>query len=125
MRIPDFTDLGLLPTGVHTCTIEEAQRRFGPFQASDRRPKLFQSLLSLLGEMQRTGLFVAVVLDGSFVTATATPNDIDLLLVVPRSHDWNRDPALHEYNVLSHRRFRRRFGFDAFVVTDGDADYDE
>ena len=125
MPVPDFNASGLLPPGVHVCTLEEAKERFGSFHGSDRRPTLFDSLRALMADMQRADLFVAIVLDGSFVTAVAAPNDIDLILVLRRTHDWNRDPAVREYNVLSRRRLRRRFKFDAFLAVDGDAGYDE
>ena len=125
MPVPDFDEGGFLPPGVHFCTLDEVKRRFGLFQRSDRRPNLFNSLLGLMADVQRTDLFVAVVLDGSFVTAAATPNDIDLILVLRRTHDWNRDPLMHEYNVLSRRRLRRRPGLDVFLAVDGDAGFDE
>ena len=124
MPIPEFNETGLLPPGVHVCTLEEVKSRFGSFHGNDRRPNLFNSLLKLLADVRRADLFVAVVLDGSFVTAVSAPNDIDLILVLRRAHDWSRDPAAHEYNVLSRRRLRRRFGFDVFLAVDHDMDYD-
>ena len=125
MAIPPFNSDGLLPPGIHDATLDEIRDRFGSFHGSDRRPNLFNSLLGLIAAVKRTDLFVAVVLDGSFVTAVAAPNDIDLILVLRRTHDWSRDPAVHEYNVLSRRRLRRQFGVDAFLAVDGDAGYDE
>jgi hypothetical protein len=65
------------------------------------------------------------VLDGSFVTDSVAPNDIDLVLVLRHNHDWKREPAIHEYSVLRRRRLRQRFEFDAFLAVDGDVDYDE
>ena len=125
MPIPDLNHDGLLPPGVHSCTLDEVQARFGSFRLSDQRPRLFSALLELVAELRRSDLFAAVVLDGSFVTEVAAPNDIDLILVLKRTHDWKRDPAMHEYNVLSRSRLRRRFGFDAFLAVDGDIDYGE
>lgn len=125
MSIPDLNEQGFLPPGIHTCTLEEVKSRFGSFRVSDRRPKLFAALLDLMTELRRTDLFEAVILDGSFVTESSEPNDIDLILALKRSHDWKRDPAMHEYNVLSRSRLRRRFGFDVFLAVDGDFDYVE
>ena len=66
-----------------------------------------------------------MVLDGSFVTEAIAPNDIDLILVLRRTHDWKRDPNPHEYNLLNRRRLRRQFGFDVFLAVDDDTDYQE
>jgi hypothetical protein len=125
MPIPELNDNGLLPPGVHTCTLDEVKGRFGSFRGSDKRTRLFATLLELVAELRSGDLFAAVILDGSFVTGAVAPNDIDLILALKRTHDWKRDPAVHEYNVLSRRRLRRRFGFDAFLALDGDLDYSE
>ena len=125
MPIPDLNNDGLLPPGVHVCTLDEVKARSGSFHVSDRRPRLFTALVELVAELRRSDLFVAIILDGSFVTATLAPNDIDLILALRRTHDWKHEPAPHEYNVLSRRRLRRRFGFDVFLVVDGDPGYEE
>lgn len=57
-----------------------------------------------------------MLVDGSFVTAKADPNDIDLVLVVSADHDLSADFQPNEYNVLSKRRVNRRFGFDLLVA---------
>ena len=125
MPIPAFNEFGLLPPGVHVCTLAEVNERFGSFYESDRRPNLFNSLQKLIADVRKTELFVAVVLDGSFVTDAITPNDIDLILVLRRTHDWKHDPTPHEYNLLNRRRLRRQFGFDVFLAVDEDPDYQE
>ncbi len=61
----------------------------------------------------------AVLLDGSFVTAKAAPNDIDLILVVPATHDFSADILPAQYNTISKRRVARRFGFDLLVARAG------
>jgi hypothetical protein len=58
----------------------------------------------------------AVLVDGSFVTGTSEPNDIDLVLVIAPSFDLSTDLLPVAYNLLSQRRVRRRFGFDIVVV---------
>ena len=77
MPIPELDADGFLPEGVHECTLEEIRHRFGAFRKSDRRPQLFSRLQSFLSEAVKTGLVVAVAIDGSFVTGKAEPNDID------------------------------------------------
>lgn len=66
-----------------------------------------------------------VVVDGSFVTDKAEPNDIDLVLVLPNHHDFSADVRPFEYNVLSRRMVRRRFAFDVLVAREHSAEFDE
>ncbi len=66
--------------------------------------------------MQRSGLFTALLVDGSFVTAKATPNDIDLIAVLKPGHDFERDLPMSEYAMVSRAILRRRFGFDVMVA---------
>ena len=61
---------------------------------------------------------IAVVLNGSFVTAKPEPNDIDLIVIVAAEHRFDADLAPSEYAVLSKRRVHRRYGFDLLVATD-------
>ena len=79
MAIPELNDDGLLPEGLHECSLGEILERFGRFQQSDRRRRLGQRLQEFLGDVGSTGLAVAVVIDGSFVTGKPEPNDIDLV----------------------------------------------
>jgi hypothetical protein len=91
MPIPELNEAGLLPAGIHQASLEEVRALFGRFQRTDRRPALFAKLSELLGEARSTGLVVAVVIDGSFVTAKDEPSDIDLILVLDPRHDYDAD----------------------------------
>jgi hypothetical protein len=123
MPIPALNDRGFLPEGIHDCTIDEAQARFGVFQASDRRPQLWTKLCEFLREAKACGIVEAVLLDGSFVSGKPAPNDIDLILVVPAAHNFSADLTPAEYNVLSKRRVVRRYGFDVLVARAGSEEY--
>ena len=118
MPIPDFYE-GLLPPGVHECSIDEVRARFGTFQGSDRRPRLFEKLEQYLTEARKTGLVLGVIIDGSFVTAAANPNDIDLLIELRHDHNFSLDLRPVEYNVLSGVRVRRRYQMDVFAAVEG------
>lgn len=63
------------------------------------------------------------MVDGSFVTAISTPNDIDLIVVVSTAHDFARDFHPSEYNVISRRRVQQRFGFDLLVARTDSEEY--
>ena len=125
MPIPPLEEHGLLPVGVHDCTLEEIKLRFGAFHGSDRRPQLFMKLTVLIGEAQAAQFARNLLVDGSFVTAKADPNDIDLVLVLPISHDLSIDLPPAQYNLISKKRVQRRFGFDMLSVRENTLEYDE
>jgi hypothetical protein len=121
MPIPAPNKDGLLPEGIHDCTLGEIEARFGSFQGTDHRPRLWAALRAFLRELKAAGLGSALLVNGSFVTAKPAPEDIDLILVLPAGHDLSRDLSPAEYNVLSSQRVRRRHKLD-LLVTRADSD---
>lgn len=119
MPIPTLNNDGFLPPGVFDCTLPELRERFGKFQGSDHRLRLFARLEELFEAMQRSGLFKALLVDGSFVTAKLAPNDIDLVAVLLLGHDFERDLPMSEYALVSRFMLRRRFGFDVLIAERG------
>jgi len=116
MSIPVLNANGFLPAGIFECTLPEMRQRFGGFQKSDQRLRLFARLEELFQAMQRSGLFESLLVDGSFATAKPVPNDIDLVAVLKRGHDFERDLPMSEYALVSRSLLRRRFGFDVMVA---------
>ena len=116
MSIPELDDDGFLPEGVHECSLDELQQRFGGVQSSDQRSVLFDKLGQYLQEVRSTGMVVGLIVDGSFVTNKVEPNDIDLVLILPADHDFAADLRPFEYNVLSRRRVLKRYAFDVLVA---------
>src|SRR6266536_712743 len=123
MPIPAFNEHGFLPEGIHACTVEEVASRFGSFQGSDRRPNLWARFRDFMREIRASGVGLAIVINGSFATSKPAPNDIDLILALPASHDFGRDLSPVEYNVLSSQRVRRRHGLDLLVAPDDSDQY--
>lgn len=117
--IPTFNDYGCLPEGIYDCTMDEAAERFGVFQSSDRRPRLWARFTEFIRQVKGCGFVETVIVDGSFVTSKPNPSDIDLVLVVATSHDFSADLTPAHYSLLAQRRVRRRFGFDIVVVKNG------
>lgn len=97
--------------------------RFGAFQSSDRRARLWARFVEFMREAKACGLVDAVLVDGSFVTATPEPNDIDLVLVVSSNREFSAEFQPVDYNVLSKRRVNRRFGFDLLVARADSEEY--
>jgi hypothetical protein len=77
MPIPDFDHIGLLPGGVHACTLAEVRERFG-WNAD--RIALLDDLERCLTNEVRPQFPDPVVLDGSFVTDKPDPLDTDIVL---------------------------------------------
>ncbi|HUP89195.1 MAG TPA: hypothetical protein VM100_07595 [Longimicrobiales bacterium] len=116
MPIPPFNGQGLLPAEIHDATLDEIRERFGRFQESDRRMKLFARLSDFIQAARTSGLFEELLIDGSFVTVAPTPNDIDIIAVLKPGHDFERDLPMSEYSLVSRSLLARRFGFDVIVA---------
>ncbi len=124
MPIPELTEGGVLPPGVHACSLEEIGQRFGSFQGTDGRVQLYDALVRYVGEARLTKLVRALVVDGSFVTSKPDPGDIDLLVVLPEQLPAADLPPF-AYNVLSKKKIRRMYPFDAFIAQDDGPVYRE
>jgi len=122
--IPELDDR-VLPEGIHRCTVEECENTFGRFSGSDRRPRLAETLRRYVQDARASGIAVAVVIDGSYVTEKAEPNDIDLILVLRRDFDPSAELRPREYNVQSKRAVRRQYGFDVLPAIEGTETYEE
>ncbi len=107
---------GFLPPGIWDCTLAELRERFGIFSGSDQRVRLFARLDDLFQTMRRSGLFEALLVDGSFVTTKPAPNDIDLVAVLLPGHNFERDLPMSEYALVSRAMLRRRYGFDVVIA---------
>jgi hypothetical protein len=116
MPIPSLTADGFLPSGLFECTLPELQTRFGAFRGSEQRVRLFSRLEELTLAARSSGLFEALIIDGSFVTAKPAPNDIDLVAVLRPGHSFERDLPVSEYGLVSRALLRLRFGFDVIVA---------
>lgn len=120
--IPKFED-GVLPAGVHTCTVEELAERFGRFERSDRRPRLTEALKRYKKDVRSFGIADALIIDGSFVTAKAEPNDVDVILILRTDLNPIADVPPAEYNVRSVRIVKRNYGLDVRLVVKDSAAY--
>jgi hypothetical protein len=122
--LPDFTEDGLLPKGIHRATFEEFSNRYMYFDRSDQRYRLFDKLRELYSEAKRSGVVKRILVGGSFVTSKAEPNDFDCILVIDPAMERNEFPPVH-YNLVSRRMARRIFGGDIFPVFEDSVKYHE
>lgn len=125
MPIPAFDANGLLPPGIHHCTLEEIASGFGQFRTTSQRPELFARLREYVQEAKNTHAVKALVIDGSFVTTADVPNDVDMIVVLDAAYDFRAEVRPFQYNLLSRRRVQRRFRFDILVARENSAEYAE
>lgn len=116
--LPDLTEHGLLPPGVHLATIDEFEQRFVFFGVSDRRFRLFDRLRELHDQARMSGIIRRFLVVGSFITSKPEPNDFDCILVLDSSITGH-DLTPMEYNMVWGERARRIFGGDVFPVLEG------
>jgi hypothetical protein len=120
--IPEFTDTGFLPEGMHLASIEEFENRFAQFNRSDRRIRLFEKLDKLIADAKASSIVRRVIVAGSFVTAKAEPNDFDCILILEFSV-LSKSLSASEYNLVSRRAARRIYAGDVVAVLPGSEQY--
>ncbi len=79
--IPPFEENGYLPAGNHPATLDEIEARFG-LETELRRVQM-ESLRWLVDLAKRSGV-ERLVINGSFVTDSPEPNDVDCVLLIGR-----------------------------------------
>jgi hypothetical protein len=84
--IPQFDEHGYLPAGIHPASLDEIDARFG--RSSELRRVQMQSLRWLVELAVAAGV-QRFVINGSFVTDAAEPNDVDCVLLI--DPDFPRD----------------------------------
>ena len=109
--LPELTDLGEQPPGVHRAGWQEFQARF--CGSSPRRVWLSGRLQALLKLAATNGKLRRAFVWGSFVTAKPAPKDVDLLLIM--DEDFEVDSiAIPAQAVFDSARAKLLFESDVF-----------
>jgi hypothetical protein len=111
--IPQFSEDGLLPPGVHETDLEELREKMG---WSRKRQELLEGLEEAL-ELMASCRVERVYLDGSFVTDKDRPNDIDGCYDLAEdvtAEDLKRLAPIFPPNPSNRAEAKRRFGVDLF-----------
>jgi Family of unknown function (DUF6932) len=124
MPIPEFDD-NVLPEGVHDCTFEELEARFGRFQKSDRRIRLTERLKEYFHAARQSGIVKSVIVDGSYAMNKDEPSDIDIIAVLTDEFDWAQDLKPFQENVINKKAIRRDYRFDGFAYQQGQPELQE
>ena len=85
MPLPDLTESGDLPSGIHPATLAESITRFGV--GTDRRKRLATRLERVYNIAAETGQLIHFVVFGSFVTNKSEPNDVDIFIMMDDDFD--------------------------------------
>lgn len=75
--LPALDEHGLLPEGIHDSTFAEVEKKF---VTNPHRAKLWKQLHSFAEWVRPMNRFSHLYLDGGFITAKSTPQDIDVIL---------------------------------------------
>jgi hypothetical protein len=114
--IPELTEEGVLPPGLHEATLREVRRRFG--RANRRRAELWRGLSTVAARARRAGA-LRMYLDGSFVTGKKEPLDWDAVLVVPKGFDATREGAI---TLVDRETVRTMYDGDLLVFIEDDTE---
>ncbi len=109
--LPELTDTGELPPGVHIANWQEFESRFGG--SSPRRVWLSGRLRAILELAGNGGQLRRVFVWGSFVTAKPAPRDLDILLIMSEDFEVDRISAPAQA-VFDSTRAKLLFESDVF-----------
>lgn len=109
--LPELTDGGELPPGVHIAEWQEFEARFGG--SSPRRLWLLGRLRTLLDLASTSGELRRVFIWGSFVTGKPAPKDLDILLIMSDGFEVDRLAAPVQA-IFDSTRARLLFESDVF-----------
>lgn len=116
MALPEFDNQGDLPQGVHRATLEEVLARFG--HGTSQRQIMTARLNRVLKLARATGKLERFIIFGSYITAKAEPNDVDILLVM-RDDLQEQDYDPHAFPMFDHSGAQTELGASLFVIRPG------
>jgi len=113
VSLPQLTEEGELPTGVHPASLSEMRVHFGV--GSARRKMLIERLERIHRVARATGHLARFVVFGTFVTGKLEPQDVDVFLVMADEFDASElsgDMRL----LFDHGAAQAHFGASVFWV---------
>jgi len=115
MPLPDFNPAGDLPPGIHLATLGEVLKRFGAGGIRENRTRRLTHLYELA---TRTGHLQRFVVFGSYVTAKAEPNDVDIILIMDDGFSLENCP-MESRALFDHAVAQARFQASIFWIRPG------
>jgi hypothetical protein len=111
--VPDLTDTGDLPLGIHPAGLSEVLDRFGV--GSAQRVAVASRLERIHRIVVASGHLARFVIFGSFITDKPMPNDVDIFLLMEDSFDASSlvgEAAL----LFDHAAAQAHFGASIFWI---------
>ena len=121
MPVPSFTEEGVLPEGVHDCTLEELQQTLG---GTNQRRRLIGQLRDYAQRLHGAWGGVRVIIDGSFITSKEAPNDVDVVVLI-NELGLKGPPGPHQNSTIERRYVNLWYSEEIdlkVAYTDADAD---
>jgi hypothetical protein len=113
MDLPDFDDQGNLPPEIFRGTLAEIEEHFG--SSPSERITMFTRLIRIYEIAKGTGHLKRFVIFGSFVTAKANPNDVDIYIIMDDDFDVSQVEASAAI-LFDHLAAQSHFGASVFWV---------
>ena len=110
MPIPKLDVHGLLPAGVHDCTLMEIETVFA---RNAHRRRLYRDFASCFEDELRPRFATPVLVDGSFVTSAEEPNDVDVVLDVMKASRDDQQRCLR-FCDFHHKRLMDDYRVDVW-----------
>jgi len=82
LPVPELEEYGLLPPGIHECTIDEIKEKFC-YNSSTTRIPLWKNFIAFIEWVTKMNIFDIIYFDGSYTTDKIDPKDIDCVLILP------------------------------------------
>lgn len=102
-----------MPEGVHRLALIELLERFG--DRTDLRQRATDALLLVLNLAMATSCLDRFIVFGSYITAKAEPNDVDLFLVMSGQFEIDNQTG-DTREMFTHRHAQRSFNASVFWV---------
>lgn len=110
MPIPQFSPIGLLPEGIHDCSLEDIANSLC---GNGRREEIFNDLVAFLAWTSAQPGPVGVYVDGSFVTNKTLPGDIDVVIDITNCDEAGQGWWLRQFH-LNHDAIKAQFSVDFY-----------
>jgi hypothetical protein len=112
LPIPEFLSNGLLPAGLHDCSLQDVADRFS--FTPDRR-LLFEKFRQAISFLPSHEAIDCILVDGSFAEDRPAPRDIDAVLVVGDLLDGGPGGLLLAWVATRHRQLKATYSADLYV----------
>ena len=118
MGIPSFDEHGLLPVGIHDCTLADMEAAFA---WNSHRRGLYRKFAACFKEELRPRFDAPVCVDGSFVTRVESPNDVDVVIDLTQETPDEQRKGLAVW-LRQRKRLMERYDVDLWPNVPGRQD---